>query len=163
MIKRIFLLMVLCTCALTSMAQGNVKGKVLDKATDEPMPFVNIVITKRNDDKMIKGAITDENGGFSITGIADGDYTLTVSYVGYKEVKRNGTKTDSQFRSDRLLCNGRAARIFGGKAKAGTVPHPLSGNGRGRAAPFGAFHRPVHLYLARADADFVAVLSRHCR
>ena len=81
--------MVLCTCALTSMAQGNVKGKVLDKATDEPMPFVNIVITKRNDDKMIKGAITDENGGFSITGIADGDYTLTVSYVGYKEVKRN--------------------------------------------------------------------------
>ena len=81
--------MAICAGTLTAAAQGSIKGKVLDKATDEPMPFVNIVVTKRNDTKMVKGGITDENGAFNLTGIPDGEYTLNISYVGYKELKRN--------------------------------------------------------------------------
>lgn len=89
MMKRILLLLAICAGTLTAAAQGSIKGKVLDKATDEPMPFVNIVVTKRNDTKMVKGGITDENGAFNLTGIPDGEYTLNISYVGYKELKRN--------------------------------------------------------------------------
>lgn len=38
---------------------------------------------------MVKGAITDAKGTFNVTGLADGKYVLTVSFMGYKDVVRN--------------------------------------------------------------------------
>lgn len=69
-------------------AQGTVRGKVLDKNSDEPLGFVNVVVTKAGDTKLVKGAITDESGNFKIDGIANGNYDLTVSFVGYKNLVR---------------------------------------------------------------------------
>ena len=74
--------------ALLASAQGTVKGKVLDKNSDEPLGFVNVVVTKTGDTKMVKGSITDESGNFSIDDIAPGSYDLTVSFVGYKNLVR---------------------------------------------------------------------------
>ena len=75
--------------SLTSLAQGSVKGKVLDRQSDEALQFVNIRVTQG--DKLIKGAVTDAEGSFNITGLADGSYRLSVSYVGYKDVQRQFT------------------------------------------------------------------------
>ena len=79
------------TCVTALMAQGSVKGKVLDKQTDEVLPYVNVRISKASGGQMVKGAITDEGGRFAIDGLADGNYVLTVSYVGYKNVNRSFT------------------------------------------------------------------------
>ena len=65
---------------------GSVKGRVLDKQTDEALQFVNIRILKG--ETLVKGAITDAGGQFNVTGLADGQYTLNVSFVGYKTVNR---------------------------------------------------------------------------
>ena len=65
---------------------GVVKGKVLDKQTDEALQFVNVKLTKG--EKMVQGSITDANGSFHLTGVPDGQYTLVVSFVGYKTVTR---------------------------------------------------------------------------
>ena len=70
-------------------AQGTVRGKVLDKNSDEPLGFVNVVVTKAGDTKMVKGAITDEKGNFTINNLANGNYDLTVSFVGYKNLVRH--------------------------------------------------------------------------
>lgn len=71
-------------------AQGSVKGKVLDKQTDEVMEFVNVAV-ETPAGKLVKGAITDVNGQFNITGLKDGNYQLQVSFVGYKTVTRQFT------------------------------------------------------------------------
>lgn len=68
---------------LVASAQGSVKGKVLDKQTDEVMEFVNVAV-ETSAGKLVKGAITDVNGQFNITGLKDGNYRLQVSFVGYK-------------------------------------------------------------------------------
>lgn len=73
------------------MAQGTIKGKVKDKGTDEALQFVNITITHAGETKMLKGAITDEAGAFSIGGLDYGSYTLNVSYMGYKTLTRDVT------------------------------------------------------------------------
>ena len=73
---RFVLLLSLIWCALGAEAQGVVKGKVIDRQTDEAL---------------VKGAITDMDGAFNITGLADGRYELTVSYVGYKDLNRSFT------------------------------------------------------------------------
>ena len=72
---------------LVALAQGSVKGKVLDKQTDEVMEFVNVAV-ETSAGKLVKGAITDVNGQFNITGLKDGDYRLQVSFVGYKTLTR---------------------------------------------------------------------------
>ena len=63
------------------------KGKVLDKQNDEVMEFVNVVV-QTPAGKLVKGAITDVDGQFNITGLKDGSYQLQVSFVGYKTLLR---------------------------------------------------------------------------
>ena len=85
--------MLLCTtlCAMGVLAQGVVKGKVLDKQTDEALQFVNVKLMKG--EKMIQGGITDVKGAFTLNNVPDGQYTLTVSFVGYKSLTRNVSLT----------------------------------------------------------------------
>ena len=75
---------------IAAFAQGSVKGKVLDKQTDEVMEFVNVVV-ETPAGKLVKGAITDVSGQFYITGLKDGTYQLQVSFVGYKTLTRQFT------------------------------------------------------------------------
>ncbi|MBQ8153780.1 MAG: TonB-dependent receptor [Prevotella sp.] len=72
---------------VVAFAQGTVRGKVLDKQTDEPMEFVNVVV-ETPQGKLVKGAITDVSGQFNITGLADGSYRLQITFVGYKTLTR---------------------------------------------------------------------------
>lgn len=74
---------------LSSFSQGTVRGKVLDKNSSEALGYVNVKISAKGNDKLIKGAITDETGHFEINGLAYGNYTLTISFVGYKTLTKN--------------------------------------------------------------------------
>lgn len=58
-----------------------IKGQVIDSKTDEPMPFVNIIITDSNNDT-VTVAYTDFDGLYHIE-IPKGDYTITFRTVGY--------------------------------------------------------------------------------
>lgn len=75
--------------AITALAQGSVKGRVIDKKTNETLQFVNVTVSAQDNEKVIKGAITDEKGAFNITGLAKGNYTATFTFIGYKTVTRN--------------------------------------------------------------------------
>ena len=58
---------------------GNITGTVLDAETEQTVPGANVVI-----DELQQGTATDAQGAFELNGIAPGDYTLTVSYLGYE-------------------------------------------------------------------------------
>ena len=72
-------------------AQGIVKGKVLDKQSSESLQFVNVTVSNAATGKLVKGAITDVNGNFNVSGLPYGKYVLGVSFVGYKSLSRNFT------------------------------------------------------------------------
>lgn len=61
---------------------GKLNGVVVDKATQEPLPGVNVVLMDTQ-----LGAATDLNGEYSILNIPPGVYTLSVSMMGYKETR----------------------------------------------------------------------------
>ncbi len=63
---------------LFAVLTGTVKGKVTD-AHGEPLTGVNVVILQTD-----KGASTDENGNFCISGIKVGRYTVEFSMLGYR-------------------------------------------------------------------------------
>ena len=86
--KRFIIFFLLCLCAYTGWAQGIVKGKILDRQKSEPLGFVNIKVTEQGSDKFAGGGITDAGGNFNVSGLKDGKYTLTLTFMGYKDVTR---------------------------------------------------------------------------
>lgn len=77
-----------------AMAQGYVRGKIVDKGTGEPVEFVNVVVNPKGSESMSGGAITDEEGTFRIDGLKYGSYVLTVSYIGYQNATREFTLSE---------------------------------------------------------------------
>ena len=86
--KRFIIFFLLCLCAYTGWAQGIVKGKILDRQKSEPLGFVNIKVTEQGSDKFAGGGITDAGGNFNVSGLKYGKYTLSLTFMGYKDVTR---------------------------------------------------------------------------
>ncbi len=89
--KKIILLILLVT-SVNSFAQlakselpkpGSVTGKVIDKTTNEALPYVNIVV-RDFAKKIITGGITDEQGLFKIKDIPKGKSIIEVQFIGFK-------------------------------------------------------------------------------
>ena len=59
---------------------GIIKGKITDKASNEPIPFANVLLIGTDN-----GTTTDENGAYEIGGLAPGLYSIRVSFVGYED------------------------------------------------------------------------------
>lgn len=94
---RLILILWLVLATIAAQAQGSVKGRILDKQTDEVMQFVNVKITDSNG-KMVGGGMTDVNGSFQVNNLKDGTYTLQVTFVGYKTATRKFQITPQQRR-----------------------------------------------------------------
>lgn len=90
MIKKIILTL-LATISLSliysQQGTGQLKGQITDKATGETLPFVNLVLEQNGSQKA--GAASDLDGNFLINSIEPGEYTLKVSFVGYKKFQVN--------------------------------------------------------------------------
>ena len=66
-----------------------VSGLVKDFGTKKSLPYVNVALKVRENDKLVVGTITNEEGQFSLGDVPSGNYILHVSFVGYQ------TKTQS--------------------------------------------------------------------
>ena len=78
--KRLILFSVMCLIATASTAQG-ISGRVIDEQS-QPMPFANVVLVNRSDSAFVAGAVTKDDGTFTIeTDKQDG--ILKVTSVGY--------------------------------------------------------------------------------
>ena len=76
------LLIVLISISFNTYSQvTKVRGKIIEKGTNEPLPFVNI-----NFKGTTIGCITDFDGNYSLEAREKVD-TLVISYIGYKTIK----------------------------------------------------------------------------
>ncbi len=91
--NRFIILNIWLTFALSTMAQtGQVKGRILDANTNEPVPFANVLVRGTN-----IGASSDFNGEFILTGLEPGYIQLQASFVGYEtEVSRDVLITNAK-------------------------------------------------------------------
>ncbi len=80
--------------------QGTVRGFVYDKATGEPMLFVNVFLKGT-----AYGVATDINGYFSITRIPAGEYVLMSTSVGYDTVQMPITIAGNEILNRKLYLN----------------------------------------------------------
>ena len=67
---------------------AEITGKVIDFGTKQPIEFANVSLMQG--ENLATGTVTDEKGEFTIE-IADGNYTLVVSFMGYSEQRKELT------------------------------------------------------------------------
>jgi len=72
-------ILVIFLLSAQAFSQGIIRGKVLNPVNNQPVAFANILVLNTE-----LGAITDENGGYEITGLTPGLYNVRASFVGYK-------------------------------------------------------------------------------
>jgi iron complex outermembrane receptor protein len=69
--------------ALHAQDQGTVSGRIMDaEMYGEPLLMANVAITETSERTM-----TNFHGNFEFTNLEPGDYTLQVSFLGYKDLK----------------------------------------------------------------------------
>jgi outer membrane receptor protein involved in Fe transport len=77
----LFVLVTFIFSSLYAGTTGKLAGKVADKKTGEPLPFVNITL-----DGTTIGAATDLDGKYVILNIPPGKYNVKFQYIGYQTV-----------------------------------------------------------------------------
>ncbi len=89
MFRKVLLTFALLLMAeMVALAQGTMKGKIVDAATKEPIGFANVVV--KQDGKTVKGTTTDFDGNYTIKPLTVGKYDIEVSYVGYARYIQTG-------------------------------------------------------------------------
>lgn len=65
---------------ILTMAQGTIKGVVIDADTDEPLIGATVLI-----ESLTKGSVTDLDGSYTIEDVPAGEYKLICTYTGYSQ------------------------------------------------------------------------------
>ncbi len=86
--RKSVLTLLLLFIAMTMQAQQHlITGAIIDKGTNDPVEASTVQLL-RADSTYISGAISDENGLFSLQAPEDGSYLLKITSVGYKPTVR---------------------------------------------------------------------------
>ena len=86
--RKSVLTLLLLFIAMTMQAQQHlITGAIIDKGTNDPVEASTVQLL-RADSTYISGAISDENGLFSLQAPEDGSYLLKITSVGYKSTVR---------------------------------------------------------------------------
>jgi len=79
MVKQIAVLLLAGMCAagvLLAGTKGKIAGRVIDKATQEPLPGANVTIEGR-----LMGTASGIDGGFTIVDVPPGVYRVKAAFV----------------------------------------------------------------------------------
>ena len=82
--NNLFLIFLFTTSFSMSQTIGTIYGFVTDEAKGEALIGANVIITETG-----QGMATDMNGYYVLQQIAEGSYTLIVSYIGYEVLNKN--------------------------------------------------------------------------
>ena len=82
--NNLFLIFLFTTSFTMSQTIGTIYGFVTDEAKGEALIGANVIITETG-----QGMATDMNGYYVLQQIAEGSYTLIVSYIGYEVLNKN--------------------------------------------------------------------------
>jgi len=90
---KLLLFFLLCTAFVHAQKNNLLTGKVTDK-NNTPISYASIVI--KDDNKIVTGGITDDNGLFEIKNLEPKKYSVEIQYIGYKNYLASADFTSGQ-------------------------------------------------------------------
>ncbi len=80
---------------------GKFSGIVMDE-NDEPVPFATIRVTSATDNKLINGTIAEEDGKWVIKNVPEGEFMITITFIGYEPINEGPFKVTGKGESHNL-------------------------------------------------------------
>lgn len=115
--KKIALLAVLMVMAVQALAQLRVTGKVVEEDTNEAV--IQATAALWSGEKVIANAVTGPAGTFSIKAPSNGNYTLKITYVGFKTYTKAVTLRDGKdFQAGTIILSPDAIMLKGATVTA---------------------------------------------
>lgn len=74
-----------CTLAIAQQT-GSLRGQLRESTTDAPLGYANVRVFSVPDNKVSGGALTDENGRFSVA-LSPGRYTAEIEFIGFERIQ----------------------------------------------------------------------------
>ena len=71
------------TSLVFAQKNGSIRGVAYDTISKQPVPGATISILDRKDSSLVTFTMTDQVGEFQLRGLANGDYRLMITHVGY--------------------------------------------------------------------------------
>ena len=88
--RRVLLLLLVFLGALTTQAQQNITGTVIDGEANEAVIQATVALLK-NDSTLAASTVTNVSGQFTVAAPANGRYIVRITYVGFKTLYKNVT------------------------------------------------------------------------
>nr|WP_091697169.1 TonB-dependent receptor [Algoriphagus locisalis] len=82
--NRILLLFFTTIFYAPAFSQTGVKGKLIDQSENSPLEYASVAIYQTKDSLLVTGAVTDQDGTFSLENLKSGDYYLLAQFMGYE-------------------------------------------------------------------------------
>ncbi len=80
--RNIFLLLFVFQAAI-ALSQIQLKGKIVEESSNQPLEFATVIIMKLNSEEIVTGATTDAKGEFSLN-IKPNSYDLKIEFIGFQ-------------------------------------------------------------------------------
>ncbi len=112
--KRLLLLLTISLCGLAAVSAQTIKGRITDEF-GLPLPGATVKVLEKEN----YGAITDVDGRFSIN-LEQGEFTLEISYLGYKKITQqitSGSNSSLDFSLEPGVVQGDEVIILGDRLK----------------------------------------------
>ncbi len=83
------ILFAILLCSARASAQGTavLSGRVLDMGNAAPVGFATVVIENATSGQPVSGALAGDNGRFLVQGLANGSYTVRITFPGFLEAE----------------------------------------------------------------------------
>ena len=76
--------------------QGTVSGNIIEKTSNKPLEFANVIIRSTSDSSKFQGTVTGSNGEFSFDKLAFGYYKVIYSFIGFDKVETHDIVLNSK-------------------------------------------------------------------
>jgi outer membrane receptor protein involved in Fe transport/5-hydroxyisourate hydrolase-like protein (transthyretin family) len=101
---RILLAGIMMLSLLTAQAQnenrsktkGTISGTIIDSLSGRPVEYATITLFHQGTKRIVSGAVTDQQGRFTISELKNGSYRILVESIGYQSHSVNNLKIDDQ-------------------------------------------------------------------
>jgi len=87
MLRKLLSCVILLYTSFCFSQEFSISGTVNDSNT-KSIAYANVVLVSKEDSEIIKGTITDDFGAFKIDNIDIGDYTITLSFLGFEDYSK---------------------------------------------------------------------------
>lgn len=96
MLKNVFVTVLALLITNYALAQYKIKGTVQDGSEKSPVGYATVALFKSADKSLVKGALTDFNGTYTLDKVKKGNYYLEIKFMGYEATVLNNIVVDNK-------------------------------------------------------------------